>query len=199
MFGHVEVQNAPPVVRNDEEAVEHAKGQRRHGEEVHRGNGFAMIGEKSCPSICLFRIVWSLPHPAQHGSLRDIEAEHLQFSMNSRRTPSRILGNHTEDKFAQFFADAFSSSAVPMPREPCPIQLESCLVPANNGLRLDKDQGPFPFRPKPPHYHPEQFVWCGKARLRMPLLQYGELLPQCQVFQQQVSARTDRPDKQDKQ
>ena len=51
VFGHIAVQDAPPVMRNDEEAVEHAKGQRRHGEEVHCGNGFTMIIQKSRPSF----------------------------------------------------------------------------------------------------------------------------------------------------
>ncbi len=100
----------------------------------------------------------SFPQPAQHGSLRNLEAKHFQFSMNTRRTPGQVLGDHAEDEFAQFFAHAFSSRAIPMPREPCPIQLESSLVPAHDGLRLDEDQSPFPSRPKPPQDHPEQFI-----------------------------------------
>jgi hypothetical protein len=31
------VQNASPIMRDDEEAMQLAKGQRRHGEEVHCG------------------------------------------------------------------------------------------------------------------------------------------------------------------
>jgi hypothetical protein len=72
-------------------------------------------------------------------------------------------------------------------------------MPSDNGLRLDKNQGPFPSRPKPPEHHPEQFVRSGKPRLRMLLFQNGELLAQSQIFQQQVAARTNRSNKQDKQ
>ena len=49
MFGHITVQDSPPVMGNDEEAVENAESQRRLGEEVHRGDGFPMIAQKSRP------------------------------------------------------------------------------------------------------------------------------------------------------
>jgi len=37
------MQNAPTVVADDKEAVEHTEGDRWHGEEVHRRNGFSML------------------------------------------------------------------------------------------------------------------------------------------------------------
>jgi len=38
MPGDIEVENPSPVVSDNEEAIEHAEGKGRHGEEVHRGN-----------------------------------------------------------------------------------------------------------------------------------------------------------------
>jgi len=77
MFGNVPMKDAPPVVRDDEEAVENAEGDRRHREEIHRGDGLTMIAEKCSPS---FRRLW-IPrcflHPPQHSSLRKIKAQHL--------------------------------------------------------------------------------------------------------------------------
>jgi hypothetical protein len=75
-----------------------------------------------------------------------------------------------------------------MPREPPPIQLETRSVPANNSLRLDEDQRPIPSRPKPSQDPPEEFVRNTKPRLRTPSLQNSKLLPQCQVFQEQIAA-----------
>jgi hypothetical protein len=43
MSGHVEMQNASPIMSNHKEAVENTKRKRRDGKEIHRGNGFAMI------------------------------------------------------------------------------------------------------------------------------------------------------------
>ena len=87
MFGHVAVENSPPIMRNDEEAVQHAESQRRNGEEIHCGDGFTMILEKSCPALCWLRISRRFPHPTQHRSLGNIEAKHFQFTMNAWCTP----------------------------------------------------------------------------------------------------------------
>jgi len=91
MAGDVEVQHAAPVMSNDEEAGEHAESQCRHGEKIHRRNRFTMIVEECHPPIRRFGIPRRFPHPAQHGSLRKIESQHLQFAVNARSAPSRIL------------------------------------------------------------------------------------------------------------
>jgi hypothetical protein len=57
------VQDSPPVMRNDEEAVENSEGERRHGEEIHCGDGSAMIAQKGRPSLCRLRIPWLFSHP----------------------------------------------------------------------------------------------------------------------------------------
>ncbi len=186
-------------MRNHEEAVEKTKSECRHGKEIHCRDDFTMVAQKGHPSLRRLRIPRGLSHPSQHRTLRYIEAQHLQFAMNARRAPGGVLGDHAEDQFTQFLADAFSSSAVTMPREPRPIRLESRLMPANYGVRLDENQCPLPSRPDPLQHHPEQFVRGGKPRLRMLLLQYGELLAKCQVFQQQISARGAGLSDQDKQ
>ena len=155
MPGHVAVEDAPPIMRNDEKAVKNAEGERRHGEEVHRGNRFAMVVQKSYPSLCRLGIAGRFSHPAQHGSFRNIETKHLQLSVNPRRAPSGVVGDHAEDQLAQFFSHALSSHAVPMPREPRPVQLETSPMPANDSLRSDENQRRFPSRPKPPQDYPE--------------------------------------------
>ena len=50
--GNVAAQDATPVVKDDEEAMEHAEGQRRHGEEVYRGNRLTVILQERRPSLC---------------------------------------------------------------------------------------------------------------------------------------------------
>src|ERR1700730_1266608 len=46
MLCDIEVQDAPTIVTDDEEAIERAEGDRRNSEEVHRGNRFPVIAEK---------------------------------------------------------------------------------------------------------------------------------------------------------
>jgi hypothetical protein len=189
MSGHTEVEDSSTVMRDDEKAVVNAKGERRHGKEIHGGDCFAMIAQKRRPSFCRLRIPWSSPHPTQHSPLRNIEAKHFQFAMDSGRTPSPVLGNHAEDEFAQFPADAPSSCPNLMPREPRPISLEPCSMPAHNSFRLDENQRLLPATPNPPQHHPKQLVRTGESRLRMPSPQDRKLLPKRHVFQDQIPAR----------
>jgi hypothetical protein len=98
-----------------------------------------MIVQKRSPSLCRFWISRRFSHPTQHRSLRKIEAQHLQFTVNARGTPGGVLDDHAKDEFAQFPADASSSHAGLMPRKPRPIQLEPRPMPANNSLRLNED------------------------------------------------------------
>src|SRR5229473_5661716 len=49
MLCDIEVQDAPTIVTDDEKSIEHAEGDRRYSEEVHRGNRFPVITEKGKP------------------------------------------------------------------------------------------------------------------------------------------------------
>jgi len=43
MLRNVNLQDAPPIMTDDEEAVEHAERNRWHREEIHGGNRFPMV------------------------------------------------------------------------------------------------------------------------------------------------------------
>ena len=51
MPGHIEMQNAPPVMRDDEKAIQHSEGECGDRKEIHCGNGLAMIAQKRCPEF----------------------------------------------------------------------------------------------------------------------------------------------------
>ncbi len=124
-------QDRPPVMCNKEEAAQHAKSDHRHGEEVHCSDCFTMIAQEGRPSLCRLRTTRRFPHPAQLGSLGKIETTHLQLAVNARCAPDWTFRNHAEDQFTQSPADAFSSSADPMPGNSHPVELEPSLVSAN--------------------------------------------------------------------
>jgi hypothetical protein len=189
MFGHIEVKDASTIVSNDKEGVKHAKGERRDGEEVHRCNCFTMIAQKHRPLFCRLKVPAPFLHPTQHRTLRKIEARHFQLTMNPRCTPSQVLGNHSEDQFAQFPVHAFSSCLGPMPREPRPVQLEPRSMPTNDSLWLDNDQRLLPSTPKPPQDCPEQSVRSLKSRLRTSFAQDRQPMPKRHVFQEQIPTR----------
>ena len=139
MASHLTLKNTPPVMRDDEKAVEHSEGQRRDGKEIHRGDGFPMIAKKGRPSPSRLSTPRRSPHPPRHGSLRKIEAKHFQFAVDARCAPRGIFLDHAKDQVAQFLANAFSAGPNLASREPRPIELEPCTMPANDSLRLDED------------------------------------------------------------
>ena len=64
MSGHIAMEDTPPVMRDDEEAVEHSEGERWHGEEIHCSDSFTMTAQKDRPSLCRLGAPWRSPHPA---------------------------------------------------------------------------------------------------------------------------------------
>ncbi|MGC2422683.1 MAG: hypothetical protein WA405_13640 [Candidatus Acidiferrales bacterium] len=90
MPGDVEVQNAPTVMADDEETIEHAECDCRDREEVHRRDGFPMIPHERKPSLGWLRISGCPAHPSGNGTLRDIETEHEKLTVDARRSPGRV-------------------------------------------------------------------------------------------------------------
>ena len=54
----------------------------RNGEEVHCGDGFPMIVQKSEPTLGRPRVSQGPAHPTRYGSLGYLETEHEQLAMN---------------------------------------------------------------------------------------------------------------------
>jgi len=107
MLGDVEMQDTPAIMADDKEAVEDTKGDRGHGEEVHGRDRFPMIRKKRAPALGRLGISRRSLHPAGDGSLRDIEAQHEQFTVNARRAPGFVLPHHTEDQLSNFRRQLF--------------------------------------------------------------------------------------------
>ncbi len=97
----VVVKDAPSVMCEDEEAIQHAEPERRHSEEVHGGDRIAVIAEERRPSSCRLGISRGLSHPAQHCALGNLKPEHLQLVVDPRRTPGAILGHPAKDQLPQ--------------------------------------------------------------------------------------------------
>ena len=134
MTRNIEMQNAATVVPNNEEAVKHSKRQRRYREEIHRGDYFAMIVEKSFPALCRCGISRCSPHPSQNSPLGNNEAQLEEFTMNPRSAPGGVLLSHLKYQFAQFPADPFSAIGFASSGDSPPIEAESGLVPLDYGF-----------------------------------------------------------------
>ena len=70
----LQVENRPTVMADDEEAVQQVEGNRGEGEEVHSGDGFAMIKKKSQPPPSRFWIAGCSLHPSSDCPLRNVSS-----------------------------------------------------------------------------------------------------------------------------
>ena len=103
MLGDVAVQNTPAIVVDDEEAVEHGKGNRGNGEEIHRGNGLPVITKKGEPALSRVRVSGGSFHPAGNRPFGNSKAKHEKFSVDAGSSPTGVLGHHLEDEIPNFF------------------------------------------------------------------------------------------------
>src|SRR5689334_4582649 len=190
MAGDIEVQNAPAIMSNHEEAIEHTKRERRNGEEIHCRDHFTMVTQKCFPSPASITKPGCTSHPARDRSLGDIKSKLQQFTVNPRRTPGRILGDHPENQCAQFPADSPSATADLVAATPAPIAAKSCPMPAHHRLRSDDQKGALPLRPDLAHAHPEQPIGRCQLESLLAALENGKLLTKGQILQQKIFTGT---------
>ena len=158
MFGDIEVQNASAVVTDEEEAVEHAEGECRDREEIHRRDGFLVVPKKGEPTLGWVRVPLGPLHPARDRSFGNIKAEHEEFAVDARSSPGRVLGHHLEDQIANLLGYGSSSEGLPDLGDQHPVPTESGAVPPDHGFRCDDEECLFPAGPEPTKEQPEKSV-----------------------------------------
>src|ERR1700756_680524 len=158
MLCDIEVQGAPTIVTDDEAAIEHAEGDRRNSEEVHRGNRFPVITEKGKPVLGRLRISRCPFHPTRDRSLRNFKTEHEKLAMNAWRSPGWVLNNHPENQFSNLLRCLSSPDGPPDSGNQLPVQTESAPVPTHHGFGRDRNQGLLPSGPESPDGDPEELV-----------------------------------------
>jgi hypothetical protein len=95
--------------------------------------------------------------------------------VNARRSPGRILANHTADQGANLFADTPPSSYLADSRDPRPIQTKPGSMPVHDGSRSDQDERLGPPGPERSQRNPEQFVQGSQSTARLLRVQSQQL------------------------
>jgi hypothetical protein len=86
MSGHVEVQNLPATVLDNEEAIEELESRRRHGEEVERSDYLAVIRQECQPLLARVSTSSNASEIPADACFRDDEAELLEFTVDLGRS-----------------------------------------------------------------------------------------------------------------
>ena len=171
------MENAAPMMLDDEEAVQHTETQRGHGEKVEGGDHLAVVLEECQPALHL-RLVGLALQPlqiARHRGFRNLKSEVQQFPVDARRTSGWILGLHAPNQPLNLHADARATEAF-RPRSPAPKQAKPSTMPGCQGIWLYDDQGIRPPRPQTAKGDPKCSVKIAKARPRLFTLAHNQLL-----------------------
>jgi len=190
MLRDANVQDAPTIMTDDEEAVEHAERNRWRGEEIHGRNRFPMVSKERQPALGPVRISRCSLHPTGDRSLGKFKTEHAEFPMDPRRSPGWVLNDHTKDQFPNLLRCRSSSDRPPDSGDQPPVDSKTSPVPTDDGFRRDQDERMFPSRPNPPSDYPKELIEEAETRARMSTLQRDELLTQSEILKKETSPLT---------
>jgi hypothetical protein len=124
-----------------------------------------------------------LSEDSRDGSLRDLDAKHLEFSVKPWSTPQRIGLDHSLDEPANLDRSR-ASATVPAvhPGQPRPELSKTLPLPPDDGVGLHLEQRAAPVAPDPGQTDREQPIEPGQ-HWSFPLSpKGGELQPECSVL-----------------
>ena len=156
MTGDIEVQNPAAAVFDNEEAVKQAEGNRGYREEVKRNSHFTMILQKGEPLLSRVAAPAHSSKVSSHRSFGYDEAQFLNFALNPRSSPNRVLCRHPLNEISQLLIDPRPTT--PGTRTPPPVEMKTGTVPANYGFWFDDDEDIAPAGPEAPKSRPEESV-----------------------------------------
>ena len=99
MSGSAEPNQRSAIQSDNDQRVEQVEADRRHNEQIHRGDVRRMIAQKSAPPLA--RRTAPPDHIFGHARLRNLKSELEQFAVDARRAPKRVFGAHFPYKRAQ--------------------------------------------------------------------------------------------------
>lgn len=186
----VEVKNAPTVMLDDEESIEHPKCQRRNGKEIEGRHDLTVVFEKGQPTLRLLEIGAQRQTPQMPGDCRlgNIEAELQQFAMDARRAPIGVVGFHAPNQRSDFLADF--GPADPAGVE-APEQSEAGAAPGNDGFGLHDNERSRPAASHTPECQPEEPVNLAQSGAGLCPFEDDELLAKSGSLQPELVARNE--------
>ncbi len=131
MFGDVEVDDAPAVVSEHDEAEEDVQAGGGHGEEVDRDQIPDMVVEEGAPG--LRRLGPPFRHEAGRSALSCVDAELYDLAMDAGGTPEGVRSGHAGDESLDLGFDGRATSGRAA-RELGLIVAEAAPLPSQDGV-----------------------------------------------------------------
>src|SRR5215468_7930050 len=118
-------------MRQHQEHVQDLEPDGRYRKEVDGHHGPDVILKEGPPG--LRRRLAPTCKVLAHARFSDVDAQFEQFTMDTRRTPERILAAHPANQLPNLFGDQ-RSPGLSAPNFPGPEQPKSLAMPANDGF-----------------------------------------------------------------
>jgi len=190
MLRDVNVQDAPPIMTDNKKAIEHAKRNRWHSEEIHRCNRFPMVSKEGQPAPGPVRIFRRPFHPTGDGSLGKVKAEHAEFPHVSAALPrwgfQRPCGRSIPEppSASGLLPACLRTLQISRQYIQKPVRCQRTMVSGVTMMRTASK----PTRPASDY--PEELIEEVEARARMSTLQRNELLTQSKILKKETSPPT---------
>jgi len=152
---HIEVEDATPVMGQDQKHVKDLETESGHGEEVDGDQLLDMILQEGAPS--LRRRPAGAHHVLAYAALPDVEAKFEQLAVDAGCTPTGILPAHLSNQISDLAGNERSSGLAPS-HLPGPEPARASAVPGNDGFGLDDDQCRAPVAPDPAEPDPQPAI-----------------------------------------
>ena len=145
---HLEPQQLPPAMAQDQKRKQEVKGQRRHNAHIDGGNRLSVILQKRFPG--LRRRLRRSHQVFRDSRLGNFEPEHQKLAMDPGCAPQWVFPAHSLDQITQ--ATINLRPPCPMSGFPTPESFEARAMPPKDRLRLHhpgqiKQIGPDPCQP----------------------------------------------------
>lgn len=117
MSSHVQVNELPPAVGDEQEDIERPHGHRLNREEVRSPYVGCMVPEKRSPGLRGWA-AQGFPTVASDGLSADIVAQLAEFADDAYAPPARVLSGQASDQILDLSGDARSSRTPTTPAPP---------------------------------------------------------------------------------
>ncbi len=180
---HVDVEDSPAIMRQDDENVVKLERQRRDHEEVARGGHVHVVADESPPPLRGIRLP-RLHHVLLHRRFRDRVAKQGKLGHDHRCTPGHVLYRHATDQVDERHTDGRPTWLAL--RLPPPVEAKAVPVPAYDGVRLHEMHGLLPVLQHLRHQDPEHPIAVLDLGTLDGTFQNGELVSQCNVLESEA-------------
>ena len=115
MVRDIQMEDPSTTMIDHEEAIQHAKRQCGHGEEIHGHDGVAVIAKEGNPALGGAVGTREAAEVAGDRALGGVEAELEELAVDSRGAPGGILSDHPPDQSSDLGID-LGPAHIPWPR-----------------------------------------------------------------------------------